>query len=137
LKHNPPLVETASSRDLLALAAQKRLGRRWLRGATIVPAKEFLLNLYRDLIQPSLSPVCPVLVMPDRCLKFSYPVFSGAKLSRQLVSHFDGVLVICLSVTRRPVEQPQDCLACPSSGSPDSDLTFDFGVSGMTVSSDA
>jgi hypothetical protein len=89
------------------------VGFKLSRGATIVPAKEFLLNLYRDLIQPSLSPVCPVLVMPDRCLKFSYPVFSGAKLSRQLVSHFDGVLVICLSVTRRPVEQPQDCLACP------------------------
>jgi hypothetical protein len=113
LKHNPPLVETACSRDLLPLIAKKRLRRRWLRGPTIVPAKEFLLNLYRDLMQPSLSPVCPVLVMPGRCLKLPYSVFGGAKLSRQLVSHFDGLLVICLSITRRPVEQPQDCLACP------------------------
>ena len=43
--------------------------------------KEFLLNLYRDLIQPFLGPVCPFLVMPDLCLKLSYPVFSSSKLS--------------------------------------------------------
>jgi hypothetical protein len=27
--------------------------------------KEFLLDLYRDLIQPFLGPVCPFLVTPD------------------------------------------------------------------------
>ena len=81
--------------------------------ATVVPAKEFLLNLYRDLIQPSLGPIRPLLVMPGFCLKLPYPIFGAAKLSGQLVSHFDGLLVICLSITRRLVEQPQNCLACP------------------------
>jgi hypothetical protein len=56
--------------------------RRWLRGTTILPAKEFLLNLHRDLIQPPLGPVCPVLMVPDLCLKLSYPAFSGSKSSR-------------------------------------------------------
>jgi MFS family permease len=64
-------------------------------------------------MQPSLGSICPVLMVPDVCFKLPYSVFGGAKLSRQLVSHFDGLLVICLSITRRPVEQPQDCLACP------------------------
>ena len=64
-------------------------------------------------MQPSLGSIRPLLVMADACLKFPYPVFSGAKLSRQLVSHFDGLLVICLSITGRPVKQAQDCLACP------------------------
>ena len=74
--------------------------------ATVVPAKEFLLNLYRDLMQPSLGSIRPLLVVPGVCLKLPYSVFGGAKLSRQLVSHFDGLLVVCLSITRRPVEQP-------------------------------
>jgi hypothetical protein len=81
LKHNPPLVETACSRDLLPLIAKKRLRRRWLRVATVVPAKEFLLNLYRDLMQPSLGSIRPLLVVPGVCLKLSYPVFSTSKLS--------------------------------------------------------
>lgn len=33
------------------LFSEKCLGRRWLRVATVVPAKEFLLNVYRDLMQ--------------------------------------------------------------------------------------
>ena len=42
-----------------------------LRGTIIGSAKEILLNLYRNLIQPSLGPVCPVLVMPDVGVKLS------------------------------------------------------------------
>ena len=49
--------------------------------ATVVPAKEFLLNLYRDLIQPPLGPICPIVVIADFCVKLPYPVFGAAKLS--------------------------------------------------------
>ena len=41
--------------------------------ATVVPAKEFLLNLYRDLMQPSLGSIRPLLVVPGVCLKL--PLF--------------------------------------------------------------
>jgi hypothetical protein len=95
------------------LFSEQCLRRRRLRGKSRVPAKELLLNLQRDSMQPSLGSVRPLRVLTDFCLKLPYSVFGGAKLSRQLVSHFDGVLVICLGITRRPVEQPQDCLACP------------------------
>jgi len=64
--------------------------------ATVVPAKEFLLNLYRNLMQSSLGSIRPLLVVPGVCLNLPYSVFGGAKLSRQLVSHFDGLLVVCL-----------------------------------------
>ncbi len=45
-------------------------------------AQELPLDLSRDLIQPSLGPLCPVLLVPGMGLKLSYPIFSGAKLSR-------------------------------------------------------
>ena len=65
----------------LSRLAGKCLWRRWLRGTTIFPSKEFLLNLHRDLIQPLLGPIRSVLVTPDLCLKLSYPVFGPSKLS--------------------------------------------------------
>jgi hypothetical protein len=66
---------------LLPLIAQMCLGRRWLRGTALIPAKEFVLNLHRDLMQPSLGSIRPVRVLADFCLKLSYPVFSTSKLS--------------------------------------------------------
>jgi hypothetical protein len=54
---------------------------RWLRHAIVVSAKEFLLNLYRDLIQPFLGPIRPVLVMPNLRLKLAHPAFSGSNLT--------------------------------------------------------
>jgi hypothetical protein len=56
-ENNPPFS------GLLPLAAQKRLRRRWLRGPTVVPAKEPLLNLDRDSMQPLLGSVRPLLVV--------------------------------------------------------------------------
>jgi hypothetical protein len=64
----------------LLLLAGNCLWWRWLRRAIIVSAKEFLLNLHRDLIQPLLGPIRPVLVMPNLCLKLSHPAFSGSNL---------------------------------------------------------
>ena len=46
-----------------------------------VPAKEPLLNLHRDSMQPFLGSVRSLLVVPDVGLKLSYPVFSGPELS--------------------------------------------------------
>ena len=65
----------------LSLLAGDRLWSRWLRGMAIIPAKEFLLYLHRDLIQPLLGPIRPVMVMPNLYLKLSYPFFSPSKLS--------------------------------------------------------
>jgi hypothetical protein len=53
-----------------------------LRKTTFGPPEELLLDLNRDLMQPSLGPLRPVLIMPGISLKLSYPIFSGAKLSR-------------------------------------------------------
>jgi hypothetical protein len=61
-----------------------------LRGTSFGPPKELLLDLNRDLIQPPFSPLCPFLMVAGMGLKFSYPIFSGAKLSRSLARHFDG-----------------------------------------------
>jgi hypothetical protein len=66
--------------NCLSLLAGNCLWRRWLRGPAIVPSKEILLNLHRDLIQPLLGPIRPVLVMPNLCLKLSHPAFSGSNL---------------------------------------------------------
>ena len=71
----------ATSEAYRRLFSEKCLGRRWLRGTTILPAKEFLLNLHRDLMQPSLGSIRPLRVLADFCLKLSYPVFSTSKLS--------------------------------------------------------
>jgi hypothetical protein len=38
-----------------------------LRGTTIIPTKEFLLNLHRDLMQPSLGSIRPLRVLADLC----------------------------------------------------------------------
>jgi hypothetical protein len=46
-------------------------------------------------------------------LKFSYPIFSGAKLSRSLARHFYSLLVICLGISSGPMKQPQNGLGCP------------------------
>jgi hypothetical protein len=52
-----------------------------LRGTSFGPPKELLLNLNRDLIQPPFSPLYPFLMVAGMGLKFSYPIFSGTKLS--------------------------------------------------------
>jgi hypothetical protein len=53
-----------------------------LEGTISLATEEFLLNLHRDLIQPFFSAICPIFVLPDRCLELSHPVFSGSQLSR-------------------------------------------------------
>jgi hypothetical protein len=97
----------------LSPLVQKCLWWRWLRLTTIVPAKKQLLNLYRDLIQPSLGPVCPLLVMPRVYLKVPYSVLSRPKLSGQLMSHRESLLVLCLGIIGRAVNEPQNGLGCP------------------------
>jgi hypothetical protein len=97
----------------LPLAAQKCLRRRWLRGLTVVSAKEQSLNLYRNVIQPSLGSVCPLLVMPRVCLKVPYSVLSRPKLSGHLMGHRESLLVLCLGIIGRAVNQAQNGLGCP------------------------
>jgi len=52
-----------------------------LQGSAIIAATEFLLNLHRDLVQPLLGSIRPILVMPDLYLKLSYPIFGRSKLT--------------------------------------------------------
>jgi hypothetical protein len=42
---------------LIAFLTGNCLWSRWLRGTAIIPAKEFLLNLHRDLVQPLLGSI--------------------------------------------------------------------------------
>jgi hypothetical protein len=84
-----------------------------LRGTIFVSREELLLNLNRDLMQPSLSPLCPVLLLPGMGLKLSYPIFCGAKLSRLLARYFERLLVLCLGISGGPLNQPRNGLACP------------------------
>ena len=82
-----------------------------LRGTAIIPAKEFLLNLHRDLIQPFLGPIRPVLVTPDLYLKLSYPIFGRSKLTDSLRASFHGLLIICLGSIGRLANHFQNQVA--------------------------
>ena len=64
------------------LVSGNHLGRRLLRRSIVAPAEKFLLNLCRNMVQPSLCSVRLILVVAELGLKFSHPVFGGAKLSR-------------------------------------------------------
>jgi hypothetical protein len=52
-----------------------------LRDTIFGPPEELLLDLTGYLIQPPLSPVCPVLLVPGVGLKLTYSIFCSAKLS--------------------------------------------------------
>ncbi len=51
-------------------------------------------------------------MVPDLCLKLSYSVFSGPELSGQLISRHESMLVLCLGIIGRTVNQPQNGLGC-------------------------
>jgi hypothetical protein len=55
----------------LSLLAGNYLWGRLLRGTAIGSAKELLLDLQRDLIQPFLGPIRSILVVPNLCLKLA------------------------------------------------------------------
>lgn len=67
-----------------------------LRVTPLLAAKELLLDLQRDSIQPFLGPVRPILVIAQRALEFSDPVFSRPQLRRQLMGHLKSLLVLGL-----------------------------------------
>jgi len=85
-------------------------GGLWLRTRTIGLHKKSLFNFHRDLIQPSFGAVVPVLAISDFCLQFSYPVLGGAKLRRQLLSGFDGLLLGSFSGMGCLMKQAQNCM---------------------------
>jgi hypothetical protein len=51
-------------------------------------------------------------MVPDLCLKLSYSVFSVSELSGQLMSRRESMLVLCLGIIGRAVNQPQNGLGC-------------------------
>jgi hypothetical protein len=52
-------------------------------------------------------------MVPGMGLKLSYPIFSGAQLSRSLARHFESLLIVCLGISGGPVKHPQNSLGCP------------------------
>ena len=58
-----------------------------LRRTTIGGRKKSLLDLLCNLIQPFLSAVRPIPIVPDIRLKVLYSVFGGSKLKRKFVSN--------------------------------------------------
>jgi hypothetical protein len=68
--------------NLSRLISGKCLLRRRLARRPTCATEKSLLNFCRDLMQPPLSLICPVLMVPDLRLKLSYLVFSGSKFRR-------------------------------------------------------
>jgi hypothetical protein len=73
--------QTPSSASNARRLRTLRTERARTRRTSLAISARCSANLYRDLIQPSLGPVCPVLVMPRVCLKVPYSVFSRPELS--------------------------------------------------------
>lgn len=74
-----------------------------MRETILGSPEELLLDLNRDLMQPSLRPLCPVLLVPGMGFKLSHPIFCGAKLSRLLARYFERLLVLSLGISGGPV----------------------------------
>ena len=95
--------------------------RRWLRinaaggggcdrRSSVRPKNLCYLN--RDLMQPSLSPLCPLVLVPGMRLKLSYSIFGGARVEQRA-----GALSLELAGDlprhqRPPADQPQNGLGC-------------------------
>jgi hypothetical protein len=75
------------------MLAGNYLWSRWLRGTAIIPAKEFLFNLHRDLVQPLLGPIRSILMTSDLHFKLSYPIFSHSKLTGEFATRLHGLLI--------------------------------------------
>jgi hypothetical protein len=63
-------------------------------------------------------------MMPEVGFQFSYSVFSGSQLSRQLMSHSESLLILCLGIRGRAMKQPQNGLGRPVNRI----ASFRFGV---------
>jgi hypothetical protein len=72
---------------------------------TIGGSKESLLDVLCDLIQPFLSAVRLIPIVPDIRLKFLYSVFGRSKLKRNLVSHAQCTLLVFFRAARRSLKQ--------------------------------
>ena len=63
-------------------------------------------------------------MMPEVGFQFSYSVFSGSQLSRQLMSHSESLLILCLGIRGGAMKQPQNGLRRPVNRI----ASFRFGV---------
>ena len=94
-----------------SVSAEDALRSRRIRDTTIIiPPKKLILDLYRDLMQPLLSSVSPLLMIPNISLQVFDPIFGGAKLDRKLLSNLKSVLAGFLGHLACPMKQVQDPL---------------------------
>jgi hypothetical protein len=56
------------------------LGRERTDRATIVRAQELLFDLRRNLLQPLLGAICPILIVSDIRLEIIYLIVGSSKL---------------------------------------------------------
>jgi hypothetical protein len=78
-----------------------------------------LLDFRRNLVQPFLGTICPILIVSDIRLESIYLIVSSPKLlvsGSQLVckflSDFPRLSEVCRSLVCRPTNQPEDSIPC-------------------------
>ncbi len=77
-------------------------------GATIIGVKKSLLDLRRNLMQPFLGAICPILIISDVRLEAINLIASSSKLIGKFFSGLSRRLEVCLSGISRPVNQPKN-----------------------------
>jgi hypothetical protein len=82
--------------------------------------KKFLLNLGRNVLQPFLGTISPILIVSDIHLEIIYLVVgssklivSGSKLIREFLSDLPCFLEVCCSRISSTANQPKNCIPCP------------------------
>ncbi len=75
---------------------------RW-KGVASVRDRAKICWHRRNLVEPFLSTICPLLIVSGICLEFLYPVFGISKLIRKLCSDIARLLEVCLSRVSRSV----------------------------------
>jgi hypothetical protein len=81
--------------------------------ATIVRDKKSLVNLGRNLMQPLLGAICPILIIPEIGREFVYPAVGGSKLIRKFCSGLSCRLEVRLSCIGSPVDEPKNGVPHP------------------------
>jgi hypothetical protein len=118
----------------LSMLAGNYLWSRWLRGTAIIPAKEFLFNLHRDLVQPLLGPIRSILMTSDLHFKLSYPIFSHSKLTGEFATRLHGLLITGLGSIGGLADHLQDQVARLLKRIASFGLLLGLGAKGTTAS---
>ena len=81
--------------------------------ATIVRDKKSLVNLGRNLMQPLLGAICPILIIPEIGREFVYPAVGDSKLICKFCSGPLCRLEVRLSCIGSPIDEPKNGVPHP------------------------